>query len=185
MRSSVLLLAASWAPLACADLLVDQVGAEVVGGGLGSPVLQSFRPAQNNVAAVEVAIIGTAALRTDVTISVFSQYSGGGLSGLDGLLATGTVADVDRGTNAYVEFDVAALVVPEETYYLLFELSDALAVGTRRSTPSPYDRGEILFGGGNFSGGDVAFRTFYDTTIPAPASLSLLALSAVVVRRRR
>ena len=170
---------------ASAEILTDQCGSPFVSGGLGGPVLQSFMPAENNIIRVDVEIIGTSALQTDVTITVYSEYSGGGVAGLSGELASGTDVDIPPGTTASVTFDAAAILVPDQTYYLLFELSDNLVVGTGRSTPSPYERGEILLGGGNFSGGDTAFKTYFDSSIPAPASAAAFFAIAAFAGRRR
>lgn len=174
-----------------AALVLDQEGGTVANGGLGAPVIQSFTPADDNIAAVDVLVSGTAAFENDLTVNVYSDYASGSLSGL---LATGFVDDVGRGTTARATWTPVP-IAPEEIHYLEFVLSQdagerGLVIGVL--TGDPYDRGAVLEGGGNLHGGtvDAVFKTYSDsgfTAIPAPAALpaGLLGLAALAARRGR
>ncbi|MEM0984034.1 MAG: hypothetical protein AAGI17_08810 [Planctomycetota bacterium] len=184
--SLVLAAACGLTSVAQGQLVVDQIGATLVAGGLGGPVVQTFTPALDNIAAIEIGINGTGALTTDVTVSVFSMYDGSGsVGGLSGLLGTVTVTDVDRGTRPLLTFDSPFLVTPEVQLFMLVELSDALVVSADRDSPSPYDRGSVVIGGGNLSGTDIVFRTFADPNIPAPAAAAVFGAGGLLAARRR
>lgn len=167
---------------ASAGLVLDQTGAPVVSGGLGDPVAQSFTPAADNIAGLDIFISGTAAFETDVTLTLFDTYDEA--AGFSGELYTATVADVPRSTFAEFRFPAFALQ-PEREYYMLFELSDLLVIGA--GVGDPYARGRVILGGGNFSTADLVFRTYQDDefVIPAPGAAVALAGGVAMVRRRR
>jgi hypothetical protein len=169
---------ASVAGSAQAGLIVDQVGATIVGGGYSTRAAQSFRPAIDNIAAIEVYIYSNAQ-PTTVTVSLYDTYSGG--TSLSGLLATTTLTGVARDTFALALFDQPVSVTPEAEYYFLVEVASGVVAG-QRSTPSPYDRGQVLFAGGNIQGGDLVFRTF---AIPGAGTGATVALAGVFASRRR
>ena len=164
-----------------AAVVLDQEGATLVSGGYNGPVAQSFRPAEDNITRIDIFVGGTAAFAADVTLSLYSIYNGG--TDLQGLLIRRTVQDIPRGSFASFIFDPVT-VTPEAEFYMLFEL-DLLTIGGSRT--NPYDRGEVLFGGGNISGGDLAFKTYTDDdfVVPSPASAAVLLLAGVAGRRRR
>lgn len=163
-----------------ADLVVDQIGATFVSGGYTTFAAQSFTPAADTLAAIEVAIIGTAALTADVTVSVYSDWSGGSTpESLSGLLGSATIIDVPRGTEQLFTFDQVISTTPETTYYFLVE-TGMLATGSNRQ--NQYDRGQVIFGGGNISNADLFFTTF---AVPAPSAAALLAAAGLVATRRR
>lgn len=166
---------------ASAGLVLDQVGATTITGGYNGPVAQSFRPAASNIARIDAFIGGTAALTADVTVTLYSSFSGGTL--LTNPIATATLVAVPRGTWAEFIFPPVE-VTPEGEYYMHFQLS-LLTIGSSRS--NPYDRGQVIFGGGNISGGDLAFRTYADDAppVPAPAAAIPLILGMASQRRRR
>jgi hypothetical protein len=166
-----------------AALVVDQQGPTAPNGGYSPPVVQSFTPAVNNVAAVGVRVHGTGALTAGVTISLFADQA------LTQLLRTGTTPDVPRDTMGIVQWE-PVLVVPEQLYFLNFELDDALTIGAFVSNDiETYPRGSILTGGGNlsFTYKDAVFTTYYDDTfIPEPTIGALLiSASGLLMLRRR
>lgn len=179
IRTAALTLAAVSAA-AHADLVVDQVGATFVSGGYSTFAAQSFTPAADTLAAIEVAIIGTAAFTADVTVSVYSDWSGGSTpDSLSGLLGSATIIDVPRGTEQLFVFDQVISTTPETVYYFLVE-TGMLATGSNRQ--NEYARGEVIFGGGNISNADLFFTTF---AVPAPPAASVLAIGLLAAARRR
>lgn len=151
-----------------ATLTVDQVGANFHSGGYGGPVVQTFMPGQDNIAGVDVLISGTAAVTATVSVSLYSDLA------LTNLLAADTIVDHLRSTDAAFRWDAVA-VVPDRTYYFEFT-TGLLAIGAGISnTTDPYDRGNIIQGGGNlgFLYEDAVFSTYYDadfSPVPVPAA---------------
>ncbi len=164
-----------------ADTFVeDQVGATFVSGGYTSYAAQSFTPSLDSLAAIEISIIGTAALTADVTLTIFSDWNGGSTpESLTGELASKTLFDVPRSSTPLFVFDQPLELTPEQTYYFLVE-PGPLAVGSNRQ--NEYDRGQVIFGGGNISGADLYFTTY---AVPAPTTLALFGLSGLAATRRR
>lgn len=187
---TVALLGCALAGHADAELLVDQQTSTFSpSGGVGAPAIQSFTPAVNSIAGVDVYIGGTAALENDLSVGVYESFSNNAVSGL---VVEGSAENVPRGNLARVVFDSSAPLVPEQVYYLQFELSTSgdeaggftslLTIGTN-SAAGLYDRGELLVGGGNLNNAsDALFQTLY---LPEPGSLAVLALGGVLVTARR
>ena len=176
--------------LSAAGLLVDQtVNSFLPNGGLGTPVVQSFTPGVDSIAAVDVYVGGTAALENDLTVSVFDTYST--QDGLSGLVIEGVKENVPRGQVHRVVFDTPASITPGEEYYLRFLFSNSgdeeggfsglLAIGSR--SDEQYPGGEVLVGGGNLNNAaDALFATLY---VPEPSALGLLACGGVLLLGRR
>ena len=175
---------------ASASFLIDQqTSVFFPSGGVGAPVIQSFTPAVDSIAGVDVYVGGTAAFENDLSAGVYTTFSNGTVSGL---VVEGVKENAPRGGVRRVVFDTPAPLVPEQTYYLLFELSAngdeaggltaPLGIGTGLR-PGLYDRGEILVGGGNLLNADDAlFATLY---VPEPSALAVLALTGFVSLSRR
>lgn len=178
-RTAALFLAVA-STAAHAGLVVDQVGATFINGGYSTYAAQSFTPAADTLAAIEIYVGGTAALTANVTVSVFSAWDGGSNpDALSGLLGAVTINDVPRGTEQLFTFDQVIATTPETTYYFLVE-TGLLTTGGNRS--NEYDRGQVIFGGGNISGADLFFTTF---AVPAPPAAALFVLASLTATRRR
>jgi hypothetical protein len=178
---ALLTLTATIANAGIADSFIeDQVGATFVSGGYTSYAAQSFTPSLNSLAAIEISIIGTAALTADVTLTIFTDWNGGSTpESLSGQLASKTLFDVPRSSTPLFVLDQPIQLTPEQTYYFLVE-PGPLAVGSNRQ--NEYDRGQVIFGGGNISGADLFFTTY---AVPAPTTLALLTLATPGTTRRR
>ncbi len=146
-------------------LIVDQVGAENITGGLNPPVVQSFKPALDNVAAVDVRVFGFGSAGTEVTVGLYTDWDGTDVSGL-----------LQEQTTSSVMSQIAQVlwspvpVTPEQTYYLRFDTSLGF-IGASTPGTNPYDRGEILAGGGNISNNDVGFVTYATPALPGDFDL--------------
>jgi hypothetical protein len=179
IRTAAVVLAAASA-VAQAGLVIDQVGATFVNGGYSTYAAQSFTPAADTLAAIEVFVGGTAAFTADVTVSVYSGWSGGSTpDSLSGLLGSATIIDVPRGTEQLFTFDQVISTTPETTYYFLVE-TGMLTTGSNRQ--NQYDRGQVIFGGGNISNADLFFTTY---AVPAPSGAAVLAVATLAALRRR
>lgn len=166
--------------VAHADLVIDQVGATFVNGGYSTAAAQSFTPAADTLAAIEIFVGGTAAFTADVTVSVYSGWTGGSnTDSLTGLLGTTIINDVPRGTTQLFIFDEVISTTPETMYYFLVE-TGALTVGANRQ--NEYSRGQVIFGGGNISNADLVFTTF---AVPTPSTAALLGVGLLTATRRR
>ena len=186
-----LVAAATLSVSANATLLTDQQGATGANGGFGGEIVQSFTPAQNNIAGVDVLISGTAALDANVTLEIFTTMTPiGGFAGIDltGLLVTQTLLAVPRNTTAQFRFGPIG-VTPEQLLYMRFQ-TGLLGVGA--FVPGPYSRGDIItLSNGADSGADAIFTTYYDDTytgeVPVPATALLMApvLGAIALLGRR
>jgi hypothetical protein len=138
-------------------LAVDQNNWPNRTGGLSPPVVQSFVPREPTLAGVDIFVGGTGSLTADVVVGVYSNWDT--VNGVSGLLASGEVTDVDRGTTAELRWSPVP-ITPGTTYYIhVIYPSGSLAVGT--NSGNPYADGEVLVGGGNISGRDILFRTYY------------------------
>lgn len=156
-----------------ASLVVDQIGSSFSNGGYGTPVVQTFTPSENNIAGVDVLISGTSALTANVSVSLYSDEA------LTDLLAVDSIADHPRSTIAEFRWTPIA-VVPETIYYFEFVAGVLSIAAGISNTTDPYDRGNIIQGGGNlfFNFEDAVFSTYYDTefsVVPIPAALWLFA----------
>ena len=163
-----------------AALLIDQQQTNTSGGiagdGISRIALQSFKPSVDNIAGVDVDIIGTAVITETVSVFLFSD------SGLGQLLASDTIVDHPRNTLAEFRWAPVALI-PEETYFFQF-LTGSLNVGLTGGTNDPYPRGQFTINGsdgGNFL--DANFTTYYDDefVVPIPAAIYLLMTSLAVL----
>ncbi len=178
-RTAAVAIAAA-SSLAHAGLVVDQIGATIVNGGYSTYAAQSFTPAANTLAAIEIYVGGTAALAADVTVSVYTSWDGGSTpASLFGLLGSATITDVPRGTEQLFIFDQPINTTPETTYYFLVE-TGLLTTGGNRF--NEYSRGQVIFGGGNISDADLFFTTF---AVPTPPAAALLAIATLATTRRR
>ena len=172
----------------CAHALtleIDQRGGSAGGGGYGSPVVQTFMPAQDNIAGIDVLIGGSAVLTADVTVNVFSEAD------LASPLATATILDHPRGDIAEFRWEPVA-VVPESVYRMQFIAGALLVVSHVSNTVDPYTRGNIIEADGNlnFAFEDALFTTYYDADfapVPLPGAIWLIgaALAATLRYRRR
>ena len=166
-----------------ASLAVDQVGSSFHNGGYGTPVVQTFTPSEDNIAGVDVLISGTSAFTANVSVSLFADEA------LTNLLAADAIADHPRNTTAEFRW-TPITVVPETLYYFEF-VTDALGIAAGISnTTDPYDRGNIIQGGGNlfFDFEDAVFSTYYDTAfsvVPIPATIWLAASALALIGWRR
>lgn len=168
---------------AAGGLVLDQQGPTSANSGFSGVLVQSFRPAADNVAAVDMFIGGTAAFDADVTVGLYATFDG---ETPGGLLASASLDDVPRNTLASVEWAPVA-VVPEQTYFLVFDVTNNLGVSTFTGDGSAYDRGQIWAGGTPFATSDAVFATYSDDefVIPAPGAATALLLVGAVARRRR
>ena len=171
-----------------AALIVDQsVTRWTASGGLTTaPTVQSFTPNATNLAGVDVLIIGTAVLTTDVSISIYRafEHSSGQLSDL---LVSTIVPDHPRGTAAEARWSPLT-ITPGELLYLAVDAGD-LAVGVLQN--GNYSGGEIVLIGSSVQNNfafDVTFRSYSDdafvAAVPVAGSLPLLALGLLLLRRR-
>ena len=166
-----------------ASLAVDQIGSSFNNGGYGTPVVQTFTPSENNIAGVDVLISGTSAFTANVSVSLFADAA------LTDLLAEDAIADHPRNTTATFRWMPVA-VVPETLYYFEF-VTDALGIAAGISnTTDPYDRGNIIQGGGNlfFNFEDAVFSTYYDTefsVVPIPPAIWLFLSAFALIGQRR
>ena len=164
---------------ASATVLPDQQGATNHTAGLGGEVIQSFTPAQDNIAGVDVSVSGTAALVDDVTLEIFTTLTpiGGGGVSFGGLLVSQTLQDVPRSTTAQFRFAPVA-VVPEQLLYMRL-FFPKLSIATNFPNDA-YSRGTLIDPAtGNDLNYDSLFVTYYDdafsSTVPVPASAVLMA----------
>lgn len=131
-------------------------------------------PAQANLAGVDVLVAGTAVLTETVSVNVFSDVA------LINLIASDTVVDHPRGLVAAFRWS-AVPVNPDQTYYMEL-LTGSLVVGAQVSnTIDPYNRGDIIAGGGSSLGGGAS--------VPVPgagvAGIVLLSVIGSIRQRRR
>ena len=158
--------------LSAATLFDDQIGAMFANGGYGDPVVQSFAPAQNNIAGVDVLVSGTAVLSDDVTVSLYSDED------LTNLLISESISNHPRNTTASFRWDAIPVTI-DAVYYLEF-ITGSLGIGSFVSnTTDAYTRGDIVAAGGNtgFNFKDAVFKTYYDadfSPVPLPGAVYLL-----------
>lgn len=167
-----------------ATLIIDQTGSTFVSGGYTGTVVQSFTPAQNNIAGLDAhyyAFGGT----TNVSVNIwdFGSWTGSAFTGspLHTEVLTG-VSACASGDVMCTEFrwaDAPTTIVPGELYYMEFITSGG-ALGA--SVSNPYPGGQTVAGGGNlFSGAaDLAFRTYF-APVPLPAALWLFCSALALV----
>lgn len=163
-----------------AALIVDQVSNDGVSGGIGGDLIQSFTPAADNLAGVDIFVSGSSALVSDVSVFVYSDAL------LTNLIASDTISDHPRGTSAQLRWD-AVSVVPEQLYYFDFDVPDLL-LGT--SFQNSYTRGEII-NSPSPNAKDFFFTTYSDSefsAVPIPAAAWLFGsalLGLGMVKRRK
>jgi len=148
--------------------------------GFSQPDLaQSFMQAANNINGADVKLqAGIGSGPGNITIELWNKLpNAGGVK-----LTEGTDVGVLPGEWAEPRWPVVN-ITPETTYYLVFKSTNS-SLGLAGHTGNPYPRGNVFANAGYqpFPNFDYTFRTY---RIPEPATLSLLALSGLVVFRRR
>ncbi|MGB5395978.1 MAG: hypothetical protein WBN96_02410 [Gammaproteobacteria bacterium] len=168
-------------------LQADQQGGTISSGGYNSPVVQTFMPGQNNMAGLDVLIIGSAVFVEDITVNLYSSLD------LITPIATGTILDHPRNTLAEFRWDAVA-VTPDTSYRLEFLTGSLLVAAHISNTTDPYNRGNIIQGGGNlnFLYEDALFTTYYDadfSPVPLPHAVWLFGSGLIgligVARRKK
>jgi hypothetical protein len=122
-------------------------------------VVQSFIPQKPTSTGADIRAQGTGSLEGSYRISLYKSYDQN-TSQLSGLVASGEVLDVPRGTDAQVRWDPVA-VEAGQTYFLQIELTAGkLVVGSMSA--NGYPNGQVLQGGGNLANApDIYFKTYY------------------------
>ena len=140
---------------------------------------QSFVQANSTISGAGIYLMGSEGARPDaatLTISIYSNYSGAGLSGL---VASGSTA-IQGNYFGFVDvFWAPAAVSAATNYYMVLSSSNNAFAAYSTST---YADGNALFRGGNYPSYDLTFRTFADDgagQVPEPGSLAILALGLV------
>ena len=169
-------------------LVTDQIGASTANGGDNNFAVQTFTPAADNIAGVDILIGGTAVLSDDITLSIYSDAA------LTDLLVSSTIFDHPRDTIAEFRWDAVALT-PETVYYMLVETGSLLTMVFVSNITDAYSRGDIVaVGGGNtaFNFIDAVFTTYSDENfvapevpLPAAAWLFLSGIGAMFWRARK
>ncbi len=194
---AVLLCLASGA--AGAALVEDQRGLSAgagVSGGVSGTAAQSFRPAADNLAGVDVYLYNVAALiaggggaldyTADVSFALYAAddiedfgYAGGAV------LATDTFF-LDTGTSrtGWAEFRFGPVPVTPESFYVLEFSTDNGVFGAASS--STYDRGQWLEFGLGRDYFDLHFVSYFDNafTVPLPPAAWLLTSAMLLLAAR-
>ena len=155
------------------SLAADQVSPGNISGGYGSPVVQTFKPQQTNIAGIDAYLHGTGALTSDVTLRIWIN----GALRIGDPVASVTLLDVPRSTMMEFRFS-PVFVVPGVEYALEFIITDALTMGA--IIPGQYPGGAVTEGGGNlFNGGaDILFTTYFDPAFNGlPGNINVAQLS--------
>lgn len=174
---------------ASAALVADQRGflpGTGVGGGFTGTIPQSFQPATDNLAGVDVFLFSVAAslpgggldTTADVSLAVFTATGPE-----DTAYATGSPIVTDNfaldtlGTReGWAEFRFAPVLVTPDTYYVLEFTTSSGAFGT--AAGDPYPRGQAIEAGLGRDGFDIHFITYTDdefVPVPLPGAMVLLA----------
>lgn len=138
---------------------------------------QSFQQTNSTISGAGIYLMGSEGARTDpatLTISIYDEYSGAGLSGL---IASGSTATAGNFVGFVDIFWAPAAVSAGNQYYMVLSSTNNAFAAYSVST---YTNGDALFRGGSINGYDLAFRTFADDSavaaVPEPGSLAMLAL---------
>lgn len=167
-----------------AAVIVDQNNSVTSGYGfcymnLGDDCGQSFKQAHTNIAGASVFVDPDfQASNGNLKFYVYENYS----SNPSGLIASATVGSVNSNSGWVDAFWTPVTVDPLKTYYLVLESSKGSVAG--ESPFGSYANGNALYGGSrtNYSGYDLAFKTYYDNAagsaaqVPEPATVALLGL---------
>ncbi len=180
--------------LSCADLIIqEQINSvsQIIGS---SPLGQTFTAEDQYIQTVGLRILDmNAFIAPDDHDLVVKLYSGIGNGGT--LIAASTVDDIPDGQLEYdwVLFDFSSVSLNIGEMYSIFVEDDTQRWGAAMNQHSLSD-GTPLLGSIDYTGGDMielgvldprADLTFMITPVPEPATIALLALGGLMLRRRR
>jgi hypothetical protein len=136
---------------------------------------QSFRQDHSNISGAGFYVdpgYGDGSSGT-VTLSIFSDYTGGGGAGL---IASGTAANINRNSGWVDVFFTPAAITVDTQYFLIIQSTNPIVASYGRNNYA--DGNAVYFGSqSTYASYDLNFRTYYEnnvTDVPEPGSLALL-----------